>query len=74
MIRRITEYVIDCDHPECRLRGGFAFCVHTREACEAEAVKQGWKPTTYRRWLCPECVKLAERMPPIHANTLHPPR
>ena len=37
-----------------------AFGVHSREECEAAAIARGWKPTTRKRWLCPECAKRAD--------------
>lgn len=61
MIRRVSEYIISCDHPDCSDGYSHAFCVHTREDCERAALENGWKRCTYKRWICPRCAKRIDR-------------
>lgn len=60
MIRRIYEYVITCDHPDCGVT--HANSNYTKESCAAEAEKCGWVRCTYNRWLCRDCAKVAQRL------------
>ncbi len=56
-IVRIVEYGVRCDHPECRENCCHLHNTHTRQQCEAEAIKQGWTRCTRNCWLCPDCTK-----------------
>lgn len=57
MIKRVSEYLISCDDPDCRNGYAEAFCVHTRQDCADTALEKGWAKATYNRWICPDCKR-----------------
>lgn len=64
MIRRVVEYIIICDM-KTRCVDGYgnstAFSSMTAKDCAESATRHGWKQLSARLWLCPDCVRKAER-------------
>ena len=54
MIRRIVEYVIACDSPDCN--DSCAYGWFTRNEAVAAAPTHGWVRCTRNRWLCQRCA------------------
>jgi hypothetical protein len=54
MIRRIVEYAVQCDGPDCH--ESLVWGATTREQCEREAPAHGFVRCTRGRWLCKHCA------------------
>lgn len=57
MIRRVVEYVVCCDVPDCY--DSTAFGSPTAADCEEQALQHGWLKVSARKWLCLDCAQKA---------------
>ena len=56
MIRRVVEYSVQCDNPQCKYGYTDVSDWQTREQAEAGALAMGYVRLTYGRWACKTCV------------------
>lgn len=57
MIRRIVEYGVRCDNPQCKHGHTDVRDWQTRKQAEAGALAMGYVRLTRKRWACKTCVE-----------------
>ena len=57
MIRRVVEYIVVCDGPNCPCgSGSCAYGSRTKAECEEAARQDGWVQVSKRKWYCQTCA------------------